>query len=435
MSTEAFQSTIELQSNPGTPVEVPESAFSLPPVDHGKHAYLFLASCVMLEGICWGFPSVFGIFQDYYSSHEPFASSNNIAVIGTCAMGVQYLELPVIFAILKTWPRLRRWSNIGGLLIMCLSLGLGSFAKTVDQLIATQGVLFAIGGGFAWTPILFYINEWFVQKLAFAFGVIMAGFGLAGMILPLVVQWLLTNYGYQTTLRVCSVIIFILVAPFLFFFKPRLPDSQANHSRRLHLSFWLTPVFALSQLGNIIESLGYFLPPLYLPIYARSLGAGKFLSTLTIILLNGAAAVGNIVMGILAGRFHFTTCITISTIGTTLAVFLLWGLSESLPTLYIFCIMYGLFASCWASTWAGITRDVIKKKENADTGMIFASLAAGKGIGNVVSGPLSEALMNSGSWKNAAFAYGSGYGTLIAFTGITALFGGCSLVGRKAKWF
>lgn len=33
-----------------------------------------------------GFPFSFGIFQQYYSTHEPFKSSGNVAVIGTCAM-------------------------------------------------------------------------------------------------------------------------------------------------------------------------------------------------------------------------------------------------------------------------------------------------------------------------------------------------------------
>jgi hypothetical protein len=33
-----------------------------------------------------GFPFAFGVFQDYYSNHEPFAGSSSIAVIGTCAM-------------------------------------------------------------------------------------------------------------------------------------------------------------------------------------------------------------------------------------------------------------------------------------------------------------------------------------------------------------
>jgi hypothetical protein len=151
----------------------PQLGSSLHPADSGLHAWLFLFSCVMLEALCWGFPSIFGVFQSYYSTHEPFAGSDNIAVIGTCALGIMYLELPFIFSILKAWPNLRRWSTVTGLLAMCLSLALGSFAKSVSQLIATQGVLYALGGGFAWTPLLFYIEEWFVRRLSFAYGVMM----------------------------------------------------------------------------------------------------------------------------------------------------------------------------------------------------------------------------------------------------------------------
>ncbi|KAF2102473.1 putative MFS monocarboxylate transporter [Rhizodiscina lignyota] len=426
--------THDEETNTEAPNADTQPGFSLPRADGGKDAWLFLVSCVMLEALVWGFPSIFGVFQDYYSSHEPFAGSGNIAVIGTSALGTAYLELPIIVGILKKWPKIRRLSNVAGLVVMCLSLALASFAKNVPQLIATQGVLFAIGGGFAWTPLLFYLSEWFVQRYGFAYGIIMGGLGIAGTVFPLIVQWLLSTYGYQTTLRVCSLIIFLLTAPSLVFFKPRVPPSQVTHSRRLDLSFWTTSCFAISQFGNIIEALGYFIPPIYLPSYARSLGAGGFLSILTIILLNAAACVGNVIMGAMVDRFHFSTCVLISTVGTTLSVFLLWGLSDSLPTLYVFCIMYGLFACSWPSTWPGIMRDVVKKKESADAGMVFAFLGAGKGIGNIVSGPLSEALLKSASWRSAALGYGSGYGTLIIFTGVTAFFGGCSFVARRIGW-
>ena len=146
---------------------------SLPSIDSGREAWLFLASCVMLEALCWGFPSIFGVFQDYYTSHEPFAGSNSIPIIGTCALGIMYTELPFIYALLQAFPKLRRWSSAAGLLVMCLSLAMGSFATEVSHLIATQGVLFAIGGGFAWTPILFYMSEWFVRRLAFSYGVML----------------------------------------------------------------------------------------------------------------------------------------------------------------------------------------------------------------------------------------------------------------------
>lgn len=59
---------------------------SLPPVDGGKQAWLFLAACFAIEMLVWGFPFSFGVFQNYYSNNPPFAGQPNIAVIGTCAM-------------------------------------------------------------------------------------------------------------------------------------------------------------------------------------------------------------------------------------------------------------------------------------------------------------------------------------------------------------
>jgi hypothetical protein len=66
--------------------EPAESPRLYPPADGGKDAWLFLAACFMMEALVWGFPFTFGLFQEYYSSHEPFASQGNTAVIGTCAM-------------------------------------------------------------------------------------------------------------------------------------------------------------------------------------------------------------------------------------------------------------------------------------------------------------------------------------------------------------
>lgn len=92
------------QNNSSEP-QAPRPEFSLPPVDRGKEAWLFLAACWAVEALVFGeysparshpasrltreqpgFGFSFGVFQDFYSNHEPFASSGNIAVIGTTTM-------------------------------------------------------------------------------------------------------------------------------------------------------------------------------------------------------------------------------------------------------------------------------------------------------------------------------------------------------------
>jgi len=133
-------------------------------------------------------------------------------------------------------------------------------------------------------------------------------------------------------------------------------------------------------------------------------------------------------------RFDVVNCLFVSAIGSALGVFLLWGFSTSLPPLYIFCLVYGAFAGCNSSSWSAVMRDTKAKRSGADTGMIFACLSAGKGVANLCSGPLSEALLRAGSWR-AGMAYGSVYGALIVFTGASALLSGWSFAARKIGWF
>lgn len=80
-------------------------------------------------------------------------------------------------------------------------------------------------------------------------------------------------------------------------------------------------------------------------------------------------------------------------------------------------------------------RDVVRKKSSADSSMVFACLAAGRGIGNLISGPLSDALVKGLPWEGGPkYGYGSGYGTLIVFTGVTGFVGGGSYIARRLSW-
>ncbi|KAK3313540.1 major facilitator superfamily domain-containing protein [Apodospora peruviana] len=474
----------------------------LPPVDTGKDAWLFLAACFVLECLVWGMllslfaqvcaslsspffssvgiPFSFGVFQNYYSIHEPWASSGNTAVIGTCSMGIMYLDTPLIMGLLRRFPRQGRWSPIFGLVIMCLGLALSSFSTTVTHLIITQGVIYAIGGSIAYSPCIIYLDEWFVMRKGLAYGIMWSGTGLAGVILPLLLEYLLSTCGFQTTVRLWACLVFVLTAPLAYYIKPRIPaplsSSAASTYKPFALRFVLSQKFMLYQLANIVEAVGFFLPAIYLPSYARStLGASPFPSALTLLLLNVASVFGCVAMGSLIDRWHVTTCILVSTIGATLGTFLLWGFSMNLPVLYIFCLVYGLFAGSFTSTWPGIMREMARERisvstttnitgsgangsnstnmlvsnddhgnnghsgeeygNNVDPVMVFGFLALGRGVGNVVSGPLSEALVRGAPWQGEAVGgYGSGYGSLIAFTGVTALFGGGSYVWRRLGW-
>lgn len=51
-----------------------------------------------------------------------------------------------------------------GLLIMVTALVSASFCNSVNSLLATQGVLYGIGGLIAYFPSMQFIDEWFVVR-------------------------------------------------------------------------------------------------------------------------------------------------------------------------------------------------------------------------------------------------------------------------------
>lgn len=54
---------------------------------------------------------------------------------------------------------------------MCLSISLSSFATSTQGLIFSQGVGYAIGAGLAYAPTIVFMDEWFVRRKGFAYGV------------------------------------------------------------------------------------------------------------------------------------------------------------------------------------------------------------------------------------------------------------------------
>jgi MFS family permease len=217
------------------------------------------------------------------------------------------------------------------------------------------------------------------------------------------------------------------------------------------------------QIGNIIQSFGYFLPSTYLASYTTStIGLSPTMGTLMISLFSASSVIGGIILGHACDKFNVTNVMLVSSVGSALSVWLFWGLSmpvpntttsspasSSLPSgggsssspataislLVLFSLFYGFFAGGFSSTWSGVLTQLKAESPSLETGFMFGLLAGGRGIGNVISGPLSAVLLSayagSASSKGtgemkAANGYDSQYGAVIVFTGVTALLGGWS---------
>jgi len=183
-------------------------------------------------------------------------------------------------------------------------------------------------------------------------------------------------------------------------------------------------------------SLAYFLPSLWIPSFSLSMGFPPYSGPLAICLVNVAACGGYLLQGQLVDRYHVTTAIFMSVLGSVVAIFLFWGFATTQPMLYVFALIWGVSGGGFTANWAGCANALRGDGEagrSLDTGMVISLMCVGKGIGSVVTGPISEKLLQVGPWRGAGFAYGSEYGAVIVFTGVTAMLGGTACLGRVFK--
>ncbi|CAG7994410.1 unnamed protein product [Penicillium olsonii] len=428
---------IELQRR-GSPREDDSSPrgrenLALPPTDRGKDAWLTLAACCVLEALVWGFPFSFGVFQEYYDRQEAFArEKSTIAAIGTTATGLMYCTAPFIYDLLRRFPAHRKMLSVMGYIVLLASIIGASFARTASHLLATQGILYALGGSLHYFPAYIYLDEWFVQRKGLAYGIFIAGAGIAGIVTPFAMSWILNKWGFRTALRTWAVVSFAFTSPALVFMKERVPHHQTPQGpTKLNLRFFKSPALWILLLGNVIQSLGFFIPTFYMPSFAASQGWSTLSGTVAIALFSAANVVGATLMGWLVDRYHVTFALNICAVGTVMAIFLFWSFAVYKPIFYIFACLYGVFAGGFPATWSGCS-DVVRRRYRVETGMIIALFTAGKGIGSVVSGPVGSSLVASDTWKNqAGFSYGTGYGYLFVFCGVTASFTAIGWVGKK----
>ncbi|CAH0023682.1 unnamed protein product [Clonostachys rhizophaga] len=395
----------------------------LPPTDNGPEAWKYLIACFVVEALLWGFPVSFGVFQDYYSRQPDFEGDSNIPVIGTVATSLYFLGAPIAAPIVKRFRRFQRHMVVIGSTICVLSVLIASFVNSIPALIATQGALYGFGFLMLYMPLLFMLNEWFIKRRGFAYGVLYAGGGFSGVGLPFLLEWLLGSYGHKTTLRIVCIAQSVLVAPSLFFLRPRLPSSHHAELQALDLRFLKNPLFWVFTVSNICQGLAYYFPPLYLPSYASDMGMSGTIGAMILAANNLATIFGQIGFGHLTDRcsnIHILVCI--STLGASLSAFLLWGFCHHLATLVIFSIVWGITAGAYVVFWPKFGTML-----SEDPQPVYSLMALGKGIGNIVTGPISAGLLTR---SLSLGSYGlNKYEPAILFVGSLMLISSLAIVG------
>ncbi|KAI5379035.1 hypothetical protein AA0121_g7862 [Alternaria tenuissima] len=400
----------------------------------------------------WGFAMSYGVLQEYYFDNWTLEGDRKLTgIIGTTSNGVMYLSMPLLFALFtKRWARYRQSAAILGALLACTAFILSSFSRHVWHLVATQGVLAALGCALVYSPTTLSLGEWFntqnrICNRAVAYGICLSTKNIVGSVCPFIFRGLLDRYGFRTTLIVWAAITFGTAVLSVSMIKPPRSslDTSTTRGRKIPWHFLKHQTFWVYSIATLLQSAGYGIPQTYISEYARNVShLSHTFSALLITLINIPGICSSTFFGFLSDNkyFHLSapTVTVMSAVSSALSAFLFWGLAAQggIPLLVLFAITFGFFASGYSATWGGVINDIendaARRNEAVDSGVLYGLLNGARGIGYVAGGLVSVPLIQAGSTTSVGrLGYGTTYGPLIIFTGLSLSFGGLGLAFRR----
>ncbi|KAK5100744.1 hypothetical protein LTR70_001355 [Exophiala xenobiotica] len=384
----------------------------LPAQDTSSTAYRVLVAAILSGSILLGLPLAYGVFQDHYSKHFP--TSSIAQWIGVLSSGLAFLFAPAI--------------------AYCL------FCKSLGGLVVTQGLLYGVGTALVDIPLLSLLNTWFLKRRGVAYGLLFAGADLMGIAYTFLLAHLLPAYGFKITMAVLVAITFCFGGLPILFLKVRQHDFNIPSSRKCSTSsaddsssiisqlqstktaqhpnkrYYQRPIYYIFTIANVLQALAFYLPFIYLPSFTTGLGHSVDWSAFVLSAANLAQVFGEVGFGQLSDQFHVKYLVLLSTTVASISAFVLWGLfaAKSIAALLVFAFMFGCFGSGFLALWARMGTLFGER----DAQMVFSTLCTGRGIGSIVSGPISSVLLSHSGRIISKVDFGAGkYAGVVLFVG------------------
>ncbi|KAK7961596.1 uncharacterized protein PG986_002421 [Apiospora aurea] len=397
-----------------------------------------------------GFAMSYGVFQQvYFDNWTLEGDRSSTGFIGTTANGVMYLSMPLLFALFtRRWARRRRLAALCGTVIACISFFLSSYSTSIGHLVATQGITSALGCALIYSPITLSLGEWYsASNRALAYG--LSCKNVVGTSCPFLVRALIDNYGFRTALRAWTGIVggTSIIAISMIPTHPSKLVAHETRARRIPWDFLRHRSIYFYSIAIIFQSSGYGIPQTYLSTYARDiLLLSQTSGTLMLALFNAPGIIASSLFGWLSDNKRIAlsaqTVSAIPPLACAIATFLLWGLTTvqgGIGLLVVFSVTFGFFAGGYSATWGGMLKqlevEASERNEAIDSGMLYGLLNGVRGIGYAGGGFAGVGLLDAGTiTASSLFGYGTSYGPIILFTGITSLLGGWGVLWRWDLW-
>ncbi|KAJ5760492.1 hypothetical protein N7520_007648 [Penicillium odoratum] len=345
----------------------------------------------------WGVITSFGIFQQYYTNTFHWSESDT-SWIGSIQMLLVFAI--GVFAGRTVDAGYYRLTLFLGIFFQLLGLFAASAATKYWQFFLAQGVCSGLGHGLIFVPAITAVSSYFSRWKTLAVGLASSGSAVGGLIYPAIASRLLYTIGLEWTLRVMGFVMMVTYIPSVIWARSAFSPRQSGP-----LVEWST----FKELPYTLGLLNFFL--IYWGIIFAFFYAGRFAqdklaasredSLHLLMIINGCGIVGRIFPCLLADiKFGLLNVLTGFTLFGSIAIYS-WECVESLETMYIFVVFYGLCAGGLQSLLSALVPCLTTDANKVGTrmGMMMTIVSFSALTGTPIAGALIQ--YDGGSYRYA----------------------------------
>ena len=391
------------------------------------YGYIVVVAAFFVWVMSRGFMQTFGVFYkpmlaEFGWARATLAGPRSVMSLVEGALGIIAGRLTDRFGPLKVVLIFGSFLGIAAILM--------SQVSNIWQIYIALGLLAGIGMGATGNPTMAVVARWFVKRRGLMSGLVQAGSGVGGMVLPPLMGWIIVNDGWRPAYIVLGIISLVLIIAFALCLtrdpreKGQLPygyeekiatEASSRQPGSPAIQFSLGEAVRTQQFWMLLIILFGFgvcrsIVMVHIAAHATDLGYSLAIGATVLAIMGGVSIASRVGMGRLADAIGNRSAMIV---GYLVAVAsLLWILvTREIWGLYIFAVAFGFSWGALAVLRMPITAEVFGLSSLAS---ILAGVDFGTHFGSSIGPWLGGFLFDLTGEYTLAFSFTAG----IAFIGL-----------------
>ncbi len=381
--------------------DVPAGAATPATNDGFSYGYVIVFAGLLISIVMWGARQSFGVFfgpllDEFGWQRGPTSAAFSVTWVGTGILSIFVGRLNDVIG-----PRV---IMTGAGCLVGLGCVLISTVEAMWQLYLYFGII-NVGMSAALVPIMSTVARWFVKKRAMMSGIVLAGTGVALMVVVPVCNQLIASFGWRSSYAIAGAATFVTIVVSAQFLRrdpaqlgqlpygydatnaahvgePAAGSSVAEAVRTVQLYLLAAVYFCAYFLFYVVVA--------HFVLHATANDVPLARAATVISVMGFAGILGRVLMGMVADRFGHRPTMVLNGM-LVLAAFAVLLTAPDLWIMYAFAALFGFGHGGLATMESPMTAHIFgMRSHGAILGMVFTGDTLGGALGPVLAGVIFD---------------------------------------------